>query len=106
MTLQAQIDRLRRQIEVLQEQQRRCAHEWDDVAYNPRIIAGYRTKPMHWHPGRHCEDVWIPEQRFPRWTRTCLTCGLEQHTETTKEVSRPGTMPGTTATEKVPTFRD
>jgi hypothetical protein len=103
MTLQDQIDALKAQVQGLEERQRRCVHEWGDVQYAPRSEGGYNA------PVRvGCRDTgntfWVSKQEIPRWRRACRTCGLVQHTERTKEVSRRGQVPGTTATEKVPTF--
>lgn len=106
MTIQDDINQHKEAIERLKGQQHRCRHVWGDVEYDPRVTGGYHTKPMHWHPGRPCADVWIDRTDHPRWKRTCKTCGLVQDTEQTKEVPCRGTLPGTTATEKVPTFKE
>lgn len=107
MTLQAQIDSLRRQIQDLEIQQARCPHDWGDIEYTPTVTEAYSARSWH-GPGplRSHPMVSVPRQERPRWRRVCATCGLVEHTERTKEVQRRGTVPGTTASEKVPTFSD
>jgi len=104
MTLQAQIDALEAQIRGLKAQQTRCPHKWGEVQYVPRKTPGYRTKSAWWHPGRDCEDIFVPDEIHPRWSRTCETCGLTEHTERTKEIPCRGTVPGTKGTQQIPVF--
>lgn len=107
MTLQDQIREHETAIAKLKVQQARCHHTWASIEYDPRLEGGYTTTAWHW-PGsmRDGPRIYIPEERHPRWSRTCTICGLVQKTEHTKEILRPGTMPGTTISEKVPNFGD
>lgn len=103
-TLQDQINELQAKLERLRAAQARCPHKWGDIRYAPRETGGYKTKPMHWHPGRECADIYVAPQSHPRWARTCETCGVAQHTERTEDIPRRGQLPGTQATEQVPVF--
>lgn len=105
MTIQDEIRELEGRLENLRAQQSRCPHDWGDIEYDPKITKAYSARswqgpgPLESHPLVH-----IPRQELPRWKRECKTCGLTQYTERTKEVQRRGSLPGTTATEKVPAF--
>jgi hypothetical protein len=104
MTAQDEIDRRQQELENLRRQQARCAHGWGSVTYAPRKTGGYQAEDYHFpRPGRM---VWVEETTHPRWTRKCNQCGIVEQTETTKSVSRPGRIEGTTCTEQVPDFGD
>jgi hypothetical protein len=101
MTAQDEIERRKREIANLEAEQQRCAHNWDETVYDPRKTGGYQTTDHHgWRPS----EFWVPEVMHPRWRRRCKMCGLVQHTEKTKAISRAGVIPGTTATENLPDF--
>jgi len=69
---------------------RNCAHQFGAVVSDPIIRKGY-TEPGD-VPGTMGVDwrssFYVPEERTPRWTRTCSLCGkVEETRETTKQVS-------------------
>lgn len=104
MTAQDKIDQKRREIASLEREQLSCSHTWEAIKYEPIVSGGREVEDYHFpRPGRM---VYIPEQRRPRWTRRCSKCGKIEETERTKPVHRPGSMPGTTATEQIPDFGD
>lgn len=68
--------------DTLNARRARCQHKWQS-RYNPLIREGYydpgdpvgtmgidRRLPMH-----------VPREETPRWTRECIECGLEEHTQ-------------------------
>lgn len=104
MTTQDEIERRRREILQLEQQQRSCPHSFDPAWYDPRKTGGHQVEDGLWpEPGRM---VWLPEKIHPRWARRCTLCGLVEKTERTRKISRPGSIPGTTTTEEIPDFGD
>lgn len=67
-----------------------CSHAFGSPVSDPIIRRGYTepgdapgTMGIDWRP-----SFYVPEQRTPRWTRTCSLCGkVEETRETTKTVS-------------------
>lgn len=67
-----------------------CRHEFGAVVSDPIIRPGY-TEPGD-APGTmgidHRSSFYVPEERTPRWIRTCRLCGkVEETRETTKTVT-------------------
>lgn len=102
MILQEEIDALRAKLKKLEAEQAQCLHDWGAPIFDPYTCGGYHADVPNVAGSGY--KTWIPEQRHNQWTRTCRCCGLVQHTERTREISRPGTLPGCTATETVPAF--
>ena len=117
-------DELRQDVEALQRQveesQRRLAevqencidsggHVWGDVTFDPQYREGY-TIPSDLDLGinlgvdTRVSRVHVPPETANEWVRTCDKCGTEQRTRQTKAITRPGSVPGTSATENVPVF--
>ena len=72
-----------------------CSHAFGSPVSDPIIRKGY-TEPGD-APGTmgidHRSSFYVPEERTPRWTRTCGLCGkVEETRETTKEVSESPTF--------------
>lgn len=89
---------LQRQIALLEQQLRAarnqlnsvytaCRHEWGDARYDPIVREAYNDPGDP--PGMYGIDrrlpMYVPRQETPRWTRTCRTCGLIEHTERSNE---------------------
>ena len=78
--LQAEIERERRKIAS-------CKHEYGKPFYNPeKVKEAYGYKPV-----AHGSDVWGEPEGYrdvdkPRWTRVCIHCGNEDHTDKQKAV--------------------
>ena len=104
MNLQQQIEEHERKIQQLKAAQNRCRHTWGATKYDPIIRAGYETSAFS-RPGyKSSATIYVPEERTPRWTRTCTTCGCTQSTKRTEERKTRGSVPGTSGTEQVPIF--
>lgn len=58
-----------------------CQHTYGAPVSDPIVTPGYHATSQAWHPGRE-EDhqIWVNEQRTPRWARTCIACGKVEHT--------------------------
>lgn len=91
MTAQDEIDKKRREIRALEEQQERCPHAFDVPQYAP-------------HTTWRGVGPWVPGSTHHSWHRRCSLCGRVETTEKTKSVVRPGAVTGTTTTEHVPDF--
>jgi hypothetical protein len=89
MSIQNEIDELEAKKKTLIAKQKLCRHSWGTVNYNPYtgkelVLTGeYEEHGVHRWPKTRFEDV-----TKDRWTRTCETCGLEQHTEKQDEVKQ------------------
>lgn len=78
--LLAQIEREKQKID-------RCPHQFGPAFSNPETVRepyGYKTVVQG-------SDTWSEPAGYrdvqkPRWTRTCQTCGLEQHTDKHKPI--------------------
>lgn len=105
MTAQDEIERKRRELAALVAQQNHCPHEWGaDIKYVPREEGGYEAEDYLFPiPGR---KVWVERKIFPRWSRTCRTCGKTEYTERTRIITRAGSIPGTKSEEHVPDFAE
>jgi hypothetical protein len=64
-----------------------CSHTFTPPVRDDLVRPGYYDTPPWAHPGRGPENhqVYVPEQRTPRWCRTCVACGKVQHTTQTDE---------------------
>jgi hypothetical protein len=75
--------------EIRKEQNRidNCSHVWGTPHFNPetkRVPMGYQLKTQGsdaWSEPTDYEDVLVN-----RWTRKCLNCGAEQHTNKQKPI--------------------
>lgn len=81
------IKELQQQLEEELTKQRSCNHHFCDPFYNPTI----KKEGYGYHCVAHGSDVWggfdgYRDVEVPRWTRTCIHCGYEEHTLTQKPV--------------------
>lgn len=85
-------------------------HVWGDVRFNPIHRKGY-TIPSDVEMGIELgvdtrrSSIHVPSETIKQWTRTCNKCAFDEHTTRTKKVSKPGSIPGTSAEEEIPVFR-
>ena len=70
----------------LQHAERACAHRWSDPVRDDVVVPSFWTQDLMGHFTQN-EDgtinapwVHVPEQRTPRWRRTCSTCGKTELT--------------------------
>ena len=87
MNAQQEIGRLKRQIELLENEIKNCIHNFKDPIYDPEEITvqddnlGYEI---------HGSDMWprysSHKEKKPRWSRECKTCGKKEYTYTQKPI--------------------
>ncbi len=64
-------------LQVLEQARRDCAHAWDSPQGSIRT-PGYMARDWMAHYER---EVWVEPTEKPQWTRTCLRCGVVEHTQ-------------------------
>lgn len=61
---------------------RTCVYQWGAPVRDDIVRAGHMEpyRQSQFIQGQPPREVWVPEERAPRWKRVCSECGKEEHT--------------------------
>ena len=78
--MKTELEILKEKVKEIENQQRKCNHEWGEIEYDPERVEITRDERVYLGSDSYFMEVGTGKFKDkPRWTRICKKCGKKEH---------------------------